>query len=180
MTQGAAPGDHVSTCDGPELRRLAQPGEGGKFAHIVFISAPGFGVGDVGEPFELGGTSARSPNWVGVRARAVQPQPGPWPSSASHARPCFLGTLPRRIPNTTMYVRKSYSLMRFRILFGYQNVAVSQKYGVSYAFGMVEQSRPGLYRGAAALSEEFTYRRRNVFNHRHRKIHEGGFVPRTC
>jgi hypothetical protein len=49
-----APGDHVSTRDGPELRRLAQPGEVRKFAHVVFISAAGFGIGNVGEPFELG------------------------------------------------------------------------------------------------------------------------------
>jgi hypothetical protein len=44
----------MSACDGPELRRLAQPGEGRKFAHVVFISATAFGIGDVGEPFELG------------------------------------------------------------------------------------------------------------------------------
>jgi hypothetical protein len=42
------------TGDGPEFRRLAQPGEGRKLPDIAFISPPGFGIGDVGEPFELG------------------------------------------------------------------------------------------------------------------------------
>jgi hypothetical protein len=49
-----APGDHMSTRDGPELRRMVQPGEIGKLPNIVFISASGFGIGDVGEPFALG------------------------------------------------------------------------------------------------------------------------------
>jgi hypothetical protein len=44
----------MSTGNGSELRRLAQPGEGRKFAQVVFISAAGFGIGDVGEPFKLG------------------------------------------------------------------------------------------------------------------------------
>ena len=40
--------------DGAQLGRLAQAGEGREFADVVFISAAGFGIGAVGEPFELG------------------------------------------------------------------------------------------------------------------------------
>ena len=40
--------------DGAHLGRTAQSGEGRKFPDVVFVGAPGFGVGDVGEPFELG------------------------------------------------------------------------------------------------------------------------------
>jgi hypothetical protein len=34
-------------------RRPTQPGEGGKFRNVIPVGAPGFRVGDVGEPFEF-------------------------------------------------------------------------------------------------------------------------------
>jgi hypothetical protein len=40
-----------------------------KLTHIVFVSPASFGVGDIGEPFELLGTSASWPNCAGVNAR---------------------------------------------------------------------------------------------------------------
>jgi hypothetical protein len=44
----------VSTGDRSQLGRTAQAGERDKFLDVVFVSAPGFRVGNVGEPFELG------------------------------------------------------------------------------------------------------------------------------
>ena len=49
-----APGYDVGTIDGAQLGWLAQAGEGGEFTDIVAVGPPGFGIGDIGEPFELG------------------------------------------------------------------------------------------------------------------------------
>src|SRR5271155_878327 len=49
-----APGDNVGASDGAQLSWLAQAGEGGELADIVAVGPPGFGIGDIGEPFELG------------------------------------------------------------------------------------------------------------------------------
>lgn len=54
-----APGDHVGAGHGAQLRRLCQPGEGREFTDIEFVGAPSLLVADVGQPFELGGTSER-------------------------------------------------------------------------------------------------------------------------
>ena len=35
--------------------RLMQPGEDGEFRNVDLVGAPGFGIGDVGEPFEFRG-----------------------------------------------------------------------------------------------------------------------------
>jgi hypothetical protein len=40
--------------DGAQLRRFLQSREGGEFCHVAFVGAAGFGVGDIGEPFEFG------------------------------------------------------------------------------------------------------------------------------
>ena len=49
-----APGDNVGPSDGAQLSRSPQAGEGGELTDIVAVGAPGFGIGDIGEPFELG------------------------------------------------------------------------------------------------------------------------------
>ncbi len=40
--------------DSAQLSWLAQTGEGEKLTDIVAVGPPGFGIGDIGEPFELG------------------------------------------------------------------------------------------------------------------------------
>src|SRR5215472_11613821 len=49
-----APGDDVSTRYETELNRTAQTGEGRKLSNVDFVSPPGFGVGEVGKPFQFG------------------------------------------------------------------------------------------------------------------------------
>jgi hypothetical protein len=44
----------MSTSDGAQLANSAQAGEANEFFNVNFIRAPGFGIGQVGEPFELG------------------------------------------------------------------------------------------------------------------------------
>jgi len=77
--------------DASQFCRLAQPGEGGKLLDIVFISAAGFGIGDVGEPFEFGGN-------VGQVAELGRRQRAPFKRNQvfrHHPAPVFLRTLPR-------------------------------------------------------------------------------------
>ena len=88
--------------DRAQLRGSAQAGKGRKLAHVNFIGPAGFGIGDVGEPFELGRN-------VGEVAELGRRQRAPFNRNqvlGHHPPPCapvFLGTLPRRIPNTIMY-----------------------------------------------------------------------------
>jgi hypothetical protein len=44
----------MGSSDGAQLRRSAEACEGRKLAHVDFVRAPCFGIGDIGEPFELG------------------------------------------------------------------------------------------------------------------------------
>jgi len=44
----------VGTSDGAQLGWLTQAGEVGELTDIVAVGSPGFGIGDIGEPFELG------------------------------------------------------------------------------------------------------------------------------
>jgi hypothetical protein len=50
-----APGDDVGAGDGAQLGDAAQAGEGDELLDVDLVGAAGFGVGEVGEPFELGG-----------------------------------------------------------------------------------------------------------------------------
>ena len=45
--------------DDPEFVRAHDAHEAGEVPHVELIGAAGFGVGDVGEPFQFRGTSAR-------------------------------------------------------------------------------------------------------------------------
>jgi hypothetical protein len=49
-----APGDNVGPSDGAQLSRSPQAGEGRELTDIAAVGTPGFGIGDIGEPFELG------------------------------------------------------------------------------------------------------------------------------
>ena len=44
----------MGTGDAAQIGGSTQPGEGHELTDIDFVGAAGFGVGDVGEPFELG------------------------------------------------------------------------------------------------------------------------------
>jgi hypothetical protein len=46
-----AGGDHVSARDGAQLGGVFQAGEDRKFGNVVFVSSPGFRIGDVGDVF---------------------------------------------------------------------------------------------------------------------------------
>ena len=48
-----APGDDVSARYETKLDRMLRAGEGRKLPNVNFISAAGFGIGDVGEPLKL-------------------------------------------------------------------------------------------------------------------------------
>ncbi len=78
--------------DGAQLGRTAQAGEGRKFTHVVAVGAPGFRVGDIGEPFELGrdlgqGTELR---------RRQRPLINRDQVFCHHPPPCFSTALPRQ------------------------------------------------------------------------------------
>jgi hypothetical protein len=47
-------GDDVGAGDGAQLGDVAQAGEGNELLNVDLIGAAGFGVGEVGKPFELG------------------------------------------------------------------------------------------------------------------------------
>jgi hypothetical protein len=51
----SAPGDDMGAADGTQFRRSIQTGKRQKLVNVNFVCTAGFGVGDVGEPFELGG-----------------------------------------------------------------------------------------------------------------------------
>jgi len=59
---------------------------------MLLISAASFGIGDVGEPFELGGNIGEVAELCRRSARAVRSQPGPWPSP--HLMPARVSTHP--------------------------------------------------------------------------------------
>ena len=40
--------------NGPQFRITVQPSEGDEFVHVVLVSAAGFAIGDIGEPFDFG------------------------------------------------------------------------------------------------------------------------------
>ena len=48
-----APGDDVSARHATQFGGMLQAGEGTEFLDIDFVSAAGFGIGDVGEPLRL-------------------------------------------------------------------------------------------------------------------------------
>ncbi|HUB50300.1 MAG TPA: hypothetical protein VMB73_35465 [Acetobacteraceae bacterium] len=49
-----APGDDVGAGDGTEFLRFGNAGEAHELAHRGLVGAAGLGVGQVGEPFDLG------------------------------------------------------------------------------------------------------------------------------
>ena len=48
-----SPGDDVSARHATQLGGMLQAGEGRKLPNVNFISAAGFGIGDVGKPLKL-------------------------------------------------------------------------------------------------------------------------------
>jgi hypothetical protein len=81
-----APGDDVGAGDGAQPGDAAEAGEGDELLDVDLVSPAGFGVGEVGEPFELGGMSARSPNWAGVSGRRNTGTP----AFLTGTRSCFM------------------------------------------------------------------------------------------
>src|SRR5215472_14957647 len=65
-----APGDDVSTRYETQLDRTAQTGEGRKLTNVNFVSAPGFGIGDVREPFQFS-RNLGEPTELGTRQRKL-------------------------------------------------------------------------------------------------------------
>jgi hypothetical protein len=63
------PGDDVRAGDDPELFRAGDPDEGGEILDVLPIGPAGIGIGEIGEPLQFGGTSARPWNSAAVRAR---------------------------------------------------------------------------------------------------------------
>jgi hypothetical protein len=55
LLQILSPGDDVGAGDGAQLADAFEAGEGDELLDIDLIGAAGFGIGEVGEPFEFGG-----------------------------------------------------------------------------------------------------------------------------
>jgi hypothetical protein len=49
-----APGDDMRARDRAQLSGFLQPSKSGEFCHVAFVSATRFGIGAIGEPFDLG------------------------------------------------------------------------------------------------------------------------------
>jgi hypothetical protein len=60
-----APGDDVGARHGAEVFRPAQAGEGLKVSDVLLVGAAGVGVGEVGEPLELGGNRGQGVELLG-------------------------------------------------------------------------------------------------------------------
>ena len=74
--QVLALGDDVGAGDGAQLHDTAEAGEGDEFFAVDLIRPSRIRIGKVGEPFEFGGSSARSSNWAGVSGRRSVIAPG--------------------------------------------------------------------------------------------------------
>jgi hypothetical protein len=55
LLQVLAPGDDVGPGDGAQLGDATKAGEGDELLDVELVGATGFGIGEIGEPFELGG-----------------------------------------------------------------------------------------------------------------------------
>jgi hypothetical protein len=49
-----APGDHMRPKNGTQSGVIQQACIGNEFCHVGFIKSSDFGIGDIGEPFQLG------------------------------------------------------------------------------------------------------------------------------
>ena len=100
--QVLAPGDDMGAGDGAQLRGPAQPGEGRELAHVDFVGPAGFGIGDVGEPFELG----RNVGEVAVLGRRQRPLSRA-PRVSNRHQVLHHHPAPARVSDLTLVIRAS-------------------------------------------------------------------------